>query len=209
MANNLATLSSKLATALRDTAHTTWNSTEKDDLVTWAVASLYPRYVRSIDPTTTTIPLVSSTYFYALPTGVVEISNIDLYNATTEYGPLNGQAWQIAGDIYAGTGKLRLAPSFANTGDTLRLHGYGIYDTTTNLIPDRLVPLISAKARSEAYRRMAGDRARYEKWATTNQKQNVSVNELILLINEADNEALRLDHVSGVTRRLPVPGRLA
>ncbi len=209
MSNNLATLSSKLATALRDTDHGVWNSTELDDLVTWAVAGLYPRFVRPLDPTTTTVSLVDGTYFYALPSGVVEVSTVETYDTTNENGPLDDQAWQIVGDAYAGTGKLRVAPVFASTGTTARLFGYGTYDTTTNLIPDVLVPLVIARARSEAIRRMAGDRAKFEQWLAVNQTQNVSVNELLQLVNESDADANQIERRLPRTWRRPVAGRLA
>lgn len=209
MSNDLATLSSKLATALRDTTHSVWNSTEKDDLVTWAVDSLYPRFARILDPETTTVTLVSETYFYPLPSGVVEVSTVETYSGTEEYGPLDGQAWQIVGDPYAGTGKLRVGPTIAETGYTVRMHGYGTYDVTTNFIPDQLVPLVIARARGEAYRRMGADRAQFLQWQASEQNQNMSVNELVLLINEADADAAQLESRYGRTWRRPVPGRLA
>lgn len=208
MSNDLATLSSKLATALRDTTHETWNSTELDDLVTWAVAGLYPRYARVLDPTTATLTLVAGTYFYALPAGVVEVSAVDHYSGTTEYGPLDDQAWAVAGDLESGAGQLRVAPIFAESANTLRLYGYGKYDVTTNLIPDDLVPLVIARARGEAYRRMGADRANFLQWQTSEQNQNISVNELVLLINEADADANQLASRIPRTWRRPVPGRL-
>lgn len=209
MTNTLATLSSKLATALRDTSHDVWNSAELDDLITWAVAGLYPKFVRTLDPTTTTVTLVEGTYFYDLPSGVVEVSTVETYNDTTENGPLDDQAWQVVGDSYAGSGKIRIAPVIAQTGDTARLFGYGVYDTSSNPIPDVLVPLVIARARSEAYRRMAGDRAKFEQWLAADQTQNVSVNELLQLINESDADAIQLERRMPRSWRRPVAGRLA
>ncbi len=208
MPNNLATLSSKLATALRDTDHETWNSTEKDDLVTWAVANLWsgrPRIFRELDPTTTTITLVADTYFYAVPSGVVDVHALDLYNGTNEYGMVDGAAWQLVGDPFSGL-KIRVSPTLAETGYTLRVHGIGRYDTSTNLIPDDFVPLVLALGRAEAYRRIAGDRARFEQWLASNQTQNMSINELLSLIEEADRTAAR-ERQSVRTMAHPVPGR--
>jgi hypothetical protein len=209
VSNDAATLNSKLATALRDTAYAVWNSTELDDLISWAVAGLYPRFVRPLDPTTTTVTLVEGTYFYPLPSGVVEVSTVETYNATTENGPLDGQTWQVVGDAYAGTGKLRVSPVIAQTGDTARLFGYGTYDVTANYIPDILVPLVLARARGEAYRRMAGDRAKFEQWLAVNQTQNVSVNELLQLVNESDADAIQMERRLPRSWRRPVAGRLA
>lgn len=208
MPNNLATISSKLATALRDTDHEAWNSTEKDDLVTWAVANLWggrPQIFRELDPTTTTIPLVSGTYFYAAPAGVMSVFALDLYNGTDEYGRLEGDEWQLVGDPYSGM-KIRVAPHVAQTGYTLRVHGIGRYDATTNLIPDDFMPLVLAMARAEAYRRIAGDRARFEQWLASNQTQNMSVNELLQMIDDADRTAAR-ERASVRVQAHPVPGR--
>lgn len=208
MANNLATISSKLATALRDTDHETWNSTEKDDLVTWAVANLWggrPQIFRELDPTTTTISLVEGTYFYAAPTGVMSVFALDLYNGTDEYGRLEGDEWQLVGDPYSGM-KIRVAPHIARTGHTLRVHGIGRYDVTTNLIPDDFMPLVLAIGRAEAYRRIAGDRARFEQWLSSNQTQNMSVNELLQMIDDAERIAAR-ERASVRVQAHPVPGR--
>ena len=203
MANNLATLSSKLATQLDDTDHETWNSTEKDDLVTWAVAKLYPRYARGLDPESATITLVDDDFFYALPTGVVEVSRVDRVTEDgDEAGVLIDGAWATTG------GKLRVAPVVVEAGGTLRLHGYGVYDTTTNLIPDALVPLVLAMARSEAYRRVAGQRARFLQWQASSHQQDTTVNELLALTQESRSETQLLKQELGRTQRRPVPGRL-
>ena len=86
-------------------------------------------------------------------------------------------------------------------------HGYQTYDLTTNYIPDTLIPLVLAIARVEAYRRMAGSRSKFETWLAANQSQNVTVNELLLLINEADAEAQRLARLFRRWHK-PVPGRI-
>lgn len=207
MPNNLATLSSKLATALRDTDHSTWNSTEKDDLVTWSVAGLYPRIARRLDPTTTTITLVANTYFYAVPSGVVEVEQLEWVNDGDELGFLQGQAWHTVGDTYGANLKVRVSPSIVEQGGTLRVHGYGRYDTTTNLIPDDFVPLVLAMARCEAYERIAGERARFLQWQASEQEQDTSVNELLNQIQSARFERER-ENARFRTARRPVPGRL-
>lgn len=203
MANDLATLKPKFATQLRDTANETWTDAEKGDLLTWAVANLWagrPRIFRELDPTTTTIPLVADTYFYALPAGVQSVHALDVYDGVNEYGRLDGDAWQLI------SGKIRVAPHIAATGYTLRVHGIGRYDVTTNLIPDDFVPLVLAIGRAEAYRRVTGDRARFEQWLNSNQTQNISINELLQMIDEADKAAAR-ERQSVRTLAYPVPGR--
>lgn len=209
MTNNLATLSSKLGTALRDTDHAVWNSTEKDDLVTWATAELWPRYARAMDPSDVLqeVTLVDDTFAYAVPTDMLEVEQVEwIYGGDTELGFLSAGQWMTTGDEYAGNLKLRIAPGIVTSGGTLRVHGYGRYDLTTNLPPDDYVQLILAKAREEAYRRVAGDRARYQQWMVANQKQGVSVNELLQLADEAERHALRLESRLRTQRR-PRPGR--
>jgi len=133
--NTLATLSSKLSQQLRDTDHATWTSLEKDDLIRYSAASLFPRYSRYFDPSLTAqkITLVADTYFYTLPTGMLEVSTVDLIDSdNNELGPLDGQAWQITGDWQGGTQKLRIAPHITNDlGGSVRVHGYGRFNIGT------------------------------------------------------------------------------
>lgn len=209
MSNNLATLSSKLATALRDTDHAAWNSTEKDDLVTWAVAGLYPRLARTLDPTASTITLVAGTYFYAAPTGVIEVNNVELVDEDAdEHGFLQGQAWSTVGDAY-GTLKVRVSPTIVEgyAGGTLRVHGFGRYDTTTNLVPDDFVPLVLAIARCDAYDNISSERSRFLQWQASEQSQDTSVNDLLSMIQMARVERER-QWARFRTQRRPVPGRL-
>jgi hypothetical protein len=210
--NDLADLNSKLATQLRDTAHSVWATGEKDYLIQQAVDTLWPRFSRPLDPESTTITLVAEDYFYSLPTGVMAVSRVDLVDSGgTEYGPIFGRAWEVVGDVPAGTGKIHVGPVIVDSyaGGTLRLNGYGRYGTATNLIPNHdLAQLALARARAEAYRRVASDRQKFTTWLARNQVQNVSINELIQLINEADAEAGRLAAMLPRTWQLPVQGRV-
>ena len=209
MANNLAGLNPKLATQLRDAAYGTWVTGEMDELLTESVNSLWPRYSRELDPTTTTITLVTATYFYALPAGVMAISRLDFVDSGGgEFGPVFGRAWELVGNPLLGTAKLHIGPVIVESGvgGTVRILGYGKYDVTTNLIPDDYIQLVLARARAEAYRRIASDRVRFKEWLARNQTQNVSVNELLQLINEADNEINRLTAQAPRVWQRPVPG---
>ena len=205
--NLLAWITWDLATALRDTTLATWDSREMDTLVTQAVARLYPRFSRAIAPASATIALVAGTYYYNLPASVIAVSRVDLLDSSgDDLGPINGRAWEITGDIYGGTAQMHISPQIASTAGTLKLHGYARYDVTTNLIPDDFVPIVIARARAEAYRRVLADRARFKTWLSRNQSQNVSVNELVQEINEADAEIARLERQHRVWQK-PVPAR--
>lgn len=213
MSNNLAGLTTKLQTALRDTSGDVWDSTELNDILTWVVADLYPLLSRPLDPTSTTVTLDGDStpeYFYDLPSGVMAVSRVDLVDSdSNELGPLASGSWEIVGDVLAGTGKIHVAPSVVQSfdGATLRLNGYGRFDLTTNLVPDDYVRLVLALARAEAYRRAAGDREKFKVWLARNQTQNASVNELLLLVNEADAEAEKLRRQHKVWQK-PVPARV-
>ena len=214
MANDLAGLQGKLSTALRDIGSgsaSTWSTAEQQELVTEAVNQLWPRFSRVLDPTATTVTLVASTYFYALPAGVMAVSRVDRVQSDgTELGEIHGRSWEIVGSPLLATAKLHVAPVYADgdPGGTLRLNGYGVYDVTSNLIPDILVPLVIARARAEAYRRELARRMNFTDWQTRNQVQNVSITELIHGANDADGEAQRLEARLPRTAQLPVPGRI-
>jgi hypothetical protein len=225
MANDLGTLTDRLAQQLHiinqngDIDNSTWYEDELDDLITDAVESLWPRHRRAHDPYSSTegqVTLVEDQYVYSLPTGMREVSRIDIValdadaNAT-EAGRWPGNAWEMTGDSYSSP-KLRLNPQINNThagnDSYLRLTGYGAYDTADNLIPDRFVPLVLARARAEAYRRLAGNRSKFENWLASNQTQNVSVNELLQLVREAETEAQDLTRRTPRVWAKPVAGRV-
>lgn len=207
MANDLATLRGKLDVQLGDTAHEAWDQTEKEDLITWAVQGLYPRRARPMSKPI--YPLVAATEDYAAPTGMREINRVELGEVDTNHLVVRvpGDSWYLYGDPMSSGLTLWVSRHYTDPSYYLIVHGYGIHDFVDNKIPDEWVPLVLAKARAEAYRRMAGDRARFEQWLNSNQTQNMSVNELLQLIQDADDQALRLDQMLPRTVRLPVPGR--
>jgi hypothetical protein len=205
--NNAAGLAWRLLVGLNDETCEVWGASEATDLITWAVASLYPRLARELPYSSTTITLVANTYVYSAPSGVYDISQIDWVDTQSqEMGALPPGSWEQVGDPYAGVLKVHVSPTIVAAGGTLRILGYGRYDASSNLVPDDYVPIVLAKARAEAYRRTAGDRAKYAQWAARNQIQDVSVNELMQLVNEADAELSRLDRRYRTQRR-PVHGR--
>lgn len=207
MANDLATLRGKLDVQLGDTSHETWDQAEKEDLITWAVRSLYPRRARVV--AAPIWPLDPETEDYAVPSGMREVNRVEWAKVSTNHliARLPGDDWYIYGDPMAGVLMLWVSRHYTSSDYYLVLHGYGIHDFGENQIPDDWVPLVLARARAEAYRRTAGDRTRFEQWLASNQTQNVSVNELLQFIQDADDEAGRLDRMLPRTQRLPVPGR--
>ncbi len=218
-ANTLATLTWRLAEMLNDdgrsdadsAAFKTWQSSELDSILTGVVLNLYPRYARALDPATYSFVLAASTYFYAIPTGVVDVNRLDRVQSDgVEAGPLFGGAWEETGDLNDGTFKLHLGPGIVDSfvGDTVRINGYGSYDVSTHPVPNDILPLVLAQARAEAYRRITGDRVRFQQWLSRNQVQNVSVNELLQFVREATAEAARLENATSRTIMKPVQARI-
>lgn len=215
MSNNAAGLNGFIDTALREkVVDDTWTSAEKDNVIAWAVARLWPRFAKIGDPTVDYVAMTSGTYFYNAPSGVKAISRLDVWDAqpgsanATQLMSVNGRNWETVGDPYTGTMKIHLQPQIPVTGQYLGVIGYSQYDVASNLIPDALVPLVLAMARHELYRRLAADRQRFKDWLTRNQDQNVSINELMQLINEAEAESNALWRTIEPTPMKPVPGRV-
>lgn len=204
MANDLATLKTALALALRDASNAVWTAAENGDLLTWAAASLYPKVSRSVREDVT---LADDDDQYDLST-VTSVSRVDLIDGDGRLlMPLPGGAWELWGDGITASPTLFINRSYARTGWTLRVHGYGAYDLSSNLPPDVMVPAILARARAEALRRMLNDRAKFAQWAKRNQLADSSVNELVLMVNEADANA-REEMAKLKTWRKPVPARV-
>lgn len=204
MANDLATLETALALALRDASHATWTQAENNSLLTWACAGIWPKVAKRNREAVT---LVDDDDQYTLTT-LAEINRVDVLDAEgVVERVMPGGTWEWWGDGETAGGTLFLNPNYAESGKTLRCHGFGPYDLVTNLPVDRHVPLILAKARAEACRREIARRMNFKNWQSLNQVQNISANELILMVNEADAEAQRLER-SLKTWRRPVPARV-
>jgi hypothetical protein len=208
MANDLPTLKTKLAVALSDPTFGYWTSAEMEGLVTDAVNNLWPRYGQRIHGEDITVALVEGAAFYDLPAGVAEVDSIQWVD-----GDGQTQDWLPEGTwlpTYDGDGvsSLQINPAYASMGGSLRLGGLRKYNLTTALIPDSLADLVISLARAEAYRRALGDRMRFKQWATTNQIQNVSVNEMLGIINESERKAAELRTNTPRTQRRPVPARV-
>ena len=201
MPNDLATLNGYLDTQLRDTTDTTWSSAEKNNLLTWSTARLYPRVARRV---LEYITLTDDTDQYET-TDLIDIDRVDLLDGITDtdelIAVLRGGVWEFWGDGETVGGILFLNRRFAITGKSLRVQGWSSYDLVANPPPDKYVPLILALARAEACRREIARRTQSENWRTLDQTQNISVNELVLMVNEADSEAANLWRQNRVWRR--------
>jgi len=196
MTNALEDMRARIRTQLADVEDEVWDAGEKDDLLTWAVRRLNQRLNRPLDPDTSTqqIALVADTYFYAIDAGITHVNRIDLIDTNSnEVGEVLG--WEVTGDLVAGTAKLHVSPRIVDQLGTLRILGYGRYTlpamtaAQTSAIPDDYVTLVLALARGEALRRMMTDRAKFRQWQVHNQVENISINELVQMVNEADQQA--------------------
>lgn len=214
MSNSLATLNGYLDTALNDASDMTWASAEKNNVIDWAVAMLWPRVSFPTDPTSTTLSLVAGTYFYELPADdgtIMAVSKLGLVaDDDTELGFLTS-SWEIVGDVYATASapQIHISPVIVDSyaGGVVRVYGYCRFDTSAALIPDEYVPPVLATARAELYRRVTGDRTRFKAWLSRQQTQNVSENEALSMVADAQRDADRLRDQRKVWQR-PVPGRV-
>lgn len=197
MANDLETLRQRLRDQLADADDETWHAGEKDDILLWSVRRLNQRLPRPLDPEAAaqTITLVSEDYFYAIDTGITAVNAVEYIDSSSDERGYLTTGWEVVGDLMTGNGKLHVSPTIVENGGTLRLHGSGRYTLVTQTasqtaaIPDDYVPLVLAWARAECYRRLTADRARFRQWQVANQVQNISVNELVQMVNDADRQA--------------------
>jgi hypothetical protein len=197
MANDLETMRQRLRDVLYDVDDETWNAGEKDDILGVAVRRLSQRLPRPLDPTVAaqTVTLVTLTYFYAIDSGISNIEKVFYINSDSDRIGYLEAGWEVTGDITAGTAKLHVAPKVVERLGTLQITGTGRYTLVTKAasqtaaIPDDYIPVVLAYSRAESYRRLLSDRARFYQWQNTNQVQNVSLNELIQMVNEADRQA--------------------
>ena len=189
----------RLRSQLYDVEDETWSAGEKDDVLLWSVRKLNKRLNRPLDPEATAqnITLVTDTYFYAIDSTITSVVRVDLYNSSGDaLGPLEA-GWETVGDLVTGNGKLHLSPTTveATVGGSVRMTAYGRYElltqasSQTSANPDDYITLVLSTARAEAYRRLVSDRARFRQWQTNNQVQNISVNELIQMVTDADRQA--------------------
>jgi hypothetical protein len=203
-------LGPKLETALRDTSNAVWGASEIDDILALALEEtnrVRPRVVKDVVTIGTGMGdgLEEGEDQFTL-TNVYTVFRIDLLDENDKVVmPLPSGAWEVWGDNMSSGQTIYVNPSYVRNGMSFRVHGYGPYDTT-NTPPAQVQEAILALARAEAYRRVAGERARFEQYASGNPRSDVSVNEILGQVNEADAEAHRLLGDIKLIRR-PLPGR--
>mgnify|MGYP000025129607 FL=1 len=210
MANDAATLNGILDLALRDASDETWTSAEKDAAIARAVRNLSPKVTRPLDHSTYTLTLVAGTYFYSLNAAVVYLSRLDLVESDgTERGPLADGTWETVGDLMTGAGKVHISPTVVDKwdGSTLRCVGYGRYDVSTNYIPDDYIDLVIATAATDLIKKLLADRAAFLQHGVTRQDQNISVTEMVTMLN-AFEQSMREKRAQTTTFRKPVAGRI-
>lgn len=197
-------LGPKLETALGDTTNEVWGATEIDDILAYALEEtnrVRPRVVHD------DIALTSDDDTYVL-TNVYDVYRVDWLDGDGKLiRPLAQGTWELWGDGQTAGQTLYVNPKFSYTGYSIRVHGYGPYDFTTNTPPAQVQAAILAIARAECYRRVTGERARYEQYATANPRSDTSMAELLQLTNQAEQEADRLLADIRLIRK-PAPARL-
>ncbi len=215
MANDLELMRRKLRDVLYDVEDETWSSGEKDDILQMAVRRLSQRLPRPLDPTDTNvdITLVASTYYYAIDSSIISVEKVMYKNTASVYVGYMESGWEVVGDLTTGLAKLHVSPVTVESGGTLEMVTAGRYTLVTRsasqtaAIPDDYVPYVLAWANATALRRLLATRARFEQWQNVSQTQNVSINELVQMVSEADRQAD--DEWVAIKRwQKPVPGRI-
>lgn len=182
-------LGPKLETALSDTSNQIWSATEIDEILTYALDQVNLQRQRMVRDT---ITIIADQDTYTL-TNVYSVVRVDLLDENNKLvRVLSNGSWEVWGDNNSQGQTLYINPIYAKTPYKLRVHGYGPYDFTTNTPDSMTQAAIVAIARAEALRRLASDRARFRQWAQSNPRGDMSVNEVVQIINEADAEARRL-----------------
>jgi hypothetical protein len=193
-----------LEIALSDESNEIWTTTELDTILSYALAMANQVRQRAVRDT---IALVDDQDSYTL-TNVVSITRVDLLDEDNKLvRVLPNGSWEVWGDNSTTGQTLYINPIYARTPYQLRVHGYGPYDYTTNTPDTTMQTAIVALARAEALRRLATDRARFRQWAQSNPRGDVSTNELIQSVNEADAEAQRILRSIKLIKR-PTTGRM-
>lgn len=201
-----------LETSLRDTANAVWGASEIDAILSMALEETNrarPRVVKDVMTIGTDVgdDLAEGEDQFTL-SNVYTVFRIDLLDENDKVvRPLPSGAWEVWGDNMSSGQTVYVNPNYVRNGMSFRVHGYGPYDYTTNTPPLQVQQAILALARAEAWRRIAGERARYEQYASNNPRSDVSVNEILGQVNEADSEAQRLLGDIKLIRR-PLPGRV-
>lgn len=214
MPNDLATLRGKLDVQLNDATHVTWTQAEKEELVTQAVNGLYPRFARPFSKPI--YPLTLDRETYPAPAGMMEVYRVELGEVVSDelVQVLDTGTWYTFNNPLTDELEIFVNKRYSDPDYYYILHGFGRYTLTSGqtpdeLIPDALVQKVLADARVEAYRRLIGQRARFLQWQASNQQQDVTINELLALTQEAQGEAERLGARMPRTSRRPVPARLS
>lgn len=175
---------------LRDTSNAVWGAAEIDEILAYALDEtnrVRPRVVQD------TIAAIVEEDTYVL-TNVYDVTRVDLLDASSKLlMPMPSGTWEVWGDDQTAGSTLYINPKYSRDGYSFRVHGYAPYTYTGSTNPPSQVQkAILAVARAEAYRRVTGERARFEQYATANPRSDTSMAEMLQLINESDAEAQRL-----------------
>jgi hypothetical protein len=186
----------ELESALYDSSNETWSTTELDYFLQRAVTRLALRAPKPVatDATVATITLVSGTYYYSIDSSIIQVDAVMYENSDEDLIGYMKAGWEISGDLWAGTAKLHVSPTTVEQGGKLYLRGHQKYTLTaaagdqTNAVTVEHVPYIISAARVSAYDQLLSDRARFRQWQNQNQLQNVSINELLQMRAEAEDQ---------------------
>lgn len=175
----LADIETKLARALRDTAHNTWLQAENYDLINAGIGAISDLAPREIVQTVGTVAAGVASYDVS---AFVRVYRVDIYTSAGSYshtipsttdGPNDG--WETHGGV------LYLPPGWLPAaGSTVRALGYGAYvqlsaSTSTTDLTDRLIAAVVLYGQIEGYGRLIADRAAFGQWQSDPDNRDVTL----------------------------------
>jgi len=200
----LGTLITNVSRDLRDSSNATWSTTEVQDLIVQGVDALAAFYPKEVIDTSLTVS--ASAFTYTLPTTINRVYRVDIYSSAGSYKatlPKATETWDSPNsgwELHGGV--LYFPPSyFYQSGDTLRLYGYGPYivmsatsDTTDVDAPG--IWAVRVFCQAEGFGRLLADRAAFQQWQTTSGNTDVTAAALaqlaVTMQRRWDSEKARL-----------------
>lgn len=219
MSVSLATLITRVATAVRDPDFATFTSDEVIDLINVAISevgAIAPDFFQEdIAPVADTLTyILRSDEFGGIAIPEIEVVRIEVWDGTTtpaspirvmqaasgEFANSSETGWfNWGGTLYVNTAFLALLKGHEDDY-VIRVWGYSPYvqldveNNTTSSMSDAVAWAVVARCEVEAIQRLLADRQLYTQWQTRSGNTDVSPAALMNALNIAQNDWRRRSH---------------
>lgn len=187
-----ATLRTAISRDIRDESFLTFTTAQVNDLIDGGIAEVSLVYPL---PMVEIVSPVAGVYYY--PIRCETVFRAEVYRDDTYYADLpqaDGPS-QSGWDMHAGNLFFPVATidALVPETDTIRVWGYGPRarpddDTDVLELDTRAEFAVRAHARATAYRLLLSDRTLFKQWQIVSKNTDVSVNQLLTMVNEASSE---------------------